>query len=615
VALLDVKDLSVHYTTRARPIRAVDGVTFSLQPGQVLGVVGESGCGKTTAALALMGLLPDTARVTGQILFDGRDLVPLSQEELRRIRWREISMIFQGAMNALTPVYTVGEQIVEAILAHEPHVRERDARARVGELYEAVGLPIDRRDDYPHQYSGGMKQRAVIAMSLACDPKLVIADEPTTALDVMVQDRILRELRRIQRERRQSMLYISHDMAVVAEIADAVAVMYAGKIVEMGPTGAIYARPVHPYTGALMASTPTLSGPRRRLVSLPGAPPNLGEPPPGCPFHPRCPRATEQCVEQHPPLAPHRDGLVAACWHPLPPEGGIALIEEAFGVAAPEPVPLTSTAIVDIAAVNKVFPVGKTLLRRPRRYVHAVNDVSLSIRRGEAFGLVGQSGSGKTTLGRLIVGLEAPTGGTLRFQFNGSPLDVGAIERRELRRQVQMIFQDPYESLNPRMTIGRIVAEPLDVLALGDRATREARVHRILERVGLPPATFVERYPHELSGGQRQRVAVARAMVVEPSFVVADEPTSMLDVSVRAGIIDLLLGFKREGVSYLYVTHDLAVARYICDRIAVMREGRIVEMGPTEDVLQNPKDAYTRDLIAAVPVPDPGRRRSSDVSP
>ena len=609
--LLEVRDLAVHYAMRSRLVRAVDGVSFAVPSGKVLGVVGESGCGKTTMALAIMGLLPDTARVSGQILFEGRDLVPLPKEELRRIRWREISMIFQGAMNALTPVYTVGEQIVEAILTHEPHVRERDARARVAELYQAVGLPPERRDDYPHQYSGGMKQRAVIAMSLACDPTLVIADEPTTALDVMVQDRILGELRRIQGERQQSMLYISHDLAVVAQIADAVAVMYAGKVVEIGPTLALYSRPVHPYTGALMASTPSLTGPRRRLVSLPGAPPNVGDAPPGCPFHPRCPRANQDCVDEHPPLVLHRDGLVAACWHPLPAEGGIELLEEAFGVAAPDAALAAQPPIVDLEHVDKVFAVGTTLLRRARRHVHAVNDVTLSIQRGEAFGLVGQSGSGKTTLGRLIVGLDTPTGGRLRFQFDGTPIDVGSIERRDLRRQVQMIFQDPYESLNPRMTIGRIIAEPLDVLSLSTRTEREGRVQGILERVGLPPPVFMDRYPHELSGGQRQRVAVARAMIVEPSFVVADEPTSMLDVSVRAGIIDLLLGFKREGVSYLYVTHDLAVARYICDRIAVMHEGRIVEMGWTDDVLQNPQDSYTRDLIAAVPVPDPARRRPS----
>jgi peptide/nickel transport system ATP-binding protein len=605
----------VRYATRGSAVHALNDVSFSVERGQVLGVVGESGCGKTTAALALMGLLPDSARVTGEILFEGRNLVGLTQEELRRIRWKEISMIFQGAMNALNPVYSVGGQIVEAILAHEPNVSARAARARVGELYAAVGLAPDRQDQYPHQYSGGMKQRAVIAMSLACDPKLVIADEPTTALDVIVQDRILDELRRIQRDRHQSMVYISHDMAVIAQIADAVAVMYAGRIVEIGPTADIYRHPVHPYTGALMAASPSLQGPRRRLASLPGAPPNLADPPPGCPFHPRCPNAGDKCVVEHPPLVLHRDNLVAACWYPLPAERALESIEEALGVraavAADTVAPAAAAAtppIATVANVRKIFPVGRAMFGGPRRTVVAVDDVTLTIGRGEAFGLVGESGSGKTTLGRLLVGLDQPTSGTLQFQFNGTAVNVGAIERRALRRQVQMIFQDPYESLNPRMTIGRSIAEPLEVLKLAPRRERDERVAKMLERVGLPAATFMQRYPHELSGGQRQRVAIARAMIVGPRFVVADEPTSMLDVSVRAGIMELLLGFKDEGVSYLYVTHDLAVARYICERIAVMHQGRIVETGPTEHVLQSPQHAYTRELIAAVPAPDPRPR-------
>jgi peptide/nickel transport system ATP-binding protein len=611
--LLHVCNLSVRYATRGRAVHALNDVSFSVERGQVLGVVGESGCGKTTAALALMGLLPDSATVTGEILFEGRNLVGLPQDELRRIRWKEISMIFQGAMNALNPVYSVGEQIVEAILAHEPDVSARAARARVSELYAAVGLSPDRQDQYPHQYSGGMKQRAVIAMSLACDPKLVIADEPTTALDVIVQDRILDELRRIQRERHQSMVYISHDMAVIAQIADAVAVMYAGRIVEIGPTADIYRHPVHPYTGALMAASPSLRGPRHRLASLPGAPPNLADPPPGCPFHPRCPNAGDKCVVEHPPLVLHRDNLVAACWYPLPADRALESIEEALGVRAAvagtaAPALGSAPPIATVANVRKIFPVGRAMFGGPRRTVVAVDDVTLTIGRGEAFGLVGESGSGKTTLGRLLVGLDEPTSGTLQFQFNGTAVDVGAIERRALRRQVQMIFQDPYESLNPRMTIGRSIAEPLEVLKLAPRRERDEQVARMLERVGLPAAVFMQRYPHELSGGQRQRVAIARAMIVQPRFVVADEPTSMLDVSVRAGIMELLLGFKDEGVSYLYVTHDLAVARYICERIAVMHRGKIVEMGATEDVLQSPQHSYTRELIAAVPAPDPRPR-------
>jgi peptide/nickel transport system ATP-binding protein len=606
--LLDVRRLTVAYPARRGAVTAVDGISFAVEPGQVLGVVGESGCGKTTAALALMGLLPDAARVSGEVHFGGRDLLQLPAEALRQVRWKEIAMVFQGAMNALNPVYPVGDQIVEAILTHEPDLREREARARVAQLFGSVGLAADRRDQYPHQYSGGMKQRAVIAMSLACDPRLVIADEPTTALDVIVQDRILRELRRIQRARQLSMVYISHDMAVVAEIADVVAVMYAGRIVEMGPTAHLYARPVHPYTAALMASSPSLHGPKEPLASLGGAPPDLAHPPPGCRFHPRCPRADAQCAAQDPPFVLHRDGLTAACWHPLPAGDGAidrqVTAGDAAGLAA------ARAPIVEVTEVRKLYPVGRQVFRRARHFVHALDGVSVSLAEGEVLGLVGESGSGKTTLGRLIVGLETPTSGTVRVRTDGSFAAIPEIERRTFRRHVQMIFQDPYESLNPRMTIGRIVAEPLDVLAIGDAAEREARVGRMLERVGLAPATYGERYPHELSGGQRQRVAIARAMVVEPRVVVADEPTSMLDVSVRAGIMELLIRFRRElGISYLYITHDLAVARFICDRIAVLYQGVIVELGATEAVLQHPLHPYTQALIAAVPVPDPAYRR------
>ena len=610
---LDVRRLSVHYATRRGPARAVDRVSFTIERGQVLGLVGESGCGKTTLALALIGLVPDGARVEGEIRFDGRDLVGLPAAALRRLRWKEISMIFQGAMNALNPVHPVGEQIVEAILEHEPEVGERAARARVAALYAAVGLSPDRRDEYPHQYSGGMKQRAVIAMALACGPQLVIADEPTTALDVIVQDRILREIRRIQRERHLSLLYISHDMAVVAETADVVAVMYAGRIVEIGPTAQLFARPVHPYTGALMASSPSLHGPRRRLVWLPGVPPDLVDPPPACPFHPRCPRATAECAVEDPPLVPHRDGLVAACWHPLPPDGAVATVAAALGAEAPAGGPARPAApLVEVADARKRFPVGRSRLFGARTFVQAVDGVSLEIRTGETLGLVGESGSGKTTLGRLIVRLDEPSGGQFRLRLDGTAADLGAIDRRAFRRHVQMIFQDPYESLNPRMPLGRIVAEPLDVLGLERRGpAREARVARMIERVGLSPAaSFAHRYPHELSGGQRQRVAIARAMIVEPRVVVADEPTSMLDVSIRAGIIDLLLDLGRDGgIGYLYITHDLAVARYLCERIAVMCRGRLVEVGPTEALLAEPLHPYTQALIAAVPVPDPTCRR------
>jgi peptide/nickel transport system ATP-binding protein len=607
MALLDVRDLAVHYATWQGDVQAVDGVSFTLERGQALGIVGESGCGKTTIALALLGLLPEAGRLRGEVHFEGRDLARLPAEELRRVRWKEIAMVFQGAMNALNPVYRVGDQIVEAILAHEPDLGERRARERAAQLYEVVGLSPARIDDYPHEYSGGMKQRAVIAMALACDPKLVIADEPTTALDVIVQDRILRALRRIQRERALSMLYISHDIAVIAEVADVVGVMYAGRLVEVGPAAEVFVHPVHPYTAALMAAFPSVRGPRRRLGTLAGAPPDLARPPLGCRFHPRCPRATAECTTEEPPMKAHRGGLAAACWHPLPEDAVAGPAPAASGPPAARRGP----PVVAFERVRKLFPGRRRSLFGGRRFVHAVDDVSLEIGPGEAFGLVGESGSGKTTLGRLVVRLAAPTSGRIRLRLDGGAADLASVDRRELRRRVQMIFQDPYESLNPRMTVGRIVAEPLDVQRRGDRAQRDARVELLLDRVGLaPPAGFVHRYPHELSGGQRQRVAIARAMVLDPSFVVADEPTSMLDVSVRAGIMNLLLDLKdAHGVAFLYITHDLAVARYVCERIAVMYQGKIVELGPTEDILEQPLHPYTRALIAAVPVPDPAHRR------
>jgi peptide/nickel transport system ATP-binding protein len=565
MALLEVRDLSVAYRTRSGEIRAVDGVSFDIERGQVLGLAGESGSGKTTIALALLGLLPDGARVGGEARFDGRDLLRLSPDELRGVRWKHISMVFQGAMNALNPVYPVGDQIVEAILTHEPHMRERQARERVRQLYETVGLPPDRMERYPHEYSGGMKQRAVIAMALAAGPRLVIADEPTTALDVIVQDRIVRELRRIQRERGISLLYISHDIAVIAELADVMAVMKAGRLVEVRPTAELFARPDHPYTRALLGAFPSIRGPRRRLGrAWSGAP---GE---------------------------------ATAEEPAPAEQAPAA-----------PVERAEAPLARLERVRKLFRMRRGLFFGAARVVHAVDDVSFDLYPGEAFGLVGESGSGKTTTGRLLLRLADPTSGRIRVRLNGQEADLAEVDRRELRRRAQMIFQDPYESLNPRMTVRRIVAEPLEVQRLGDRTEREARVEAMLARVELtPPGEFLDRYPHELSGGQRQRVAIARAMVVGPRLVVADEPTSMLDVSVRAEIMDLLLGLKRDfRVGYLYITHDLAVARYMCERLAVMYQGKLVEIGPTEDVLQHPLHPYTRALIAAVPVPDPTYRR------
>jgi peptide/nickel transport system ATP-binding protein len=400
--------------------------------------------------------------------------------------------------------------------------------------------------------------------------------------------------------------------------------MYAGTIVEMGPATQVFTSPVHPYTAALLAASPSLRGPKRRIHGLPGAPPSLVTPLPGCSFSPRCGCADQVCRDSAPSIAEQRDQLTAACWHPLPVHTGNG--HDAPGDISSAAVPGVAVLgvhresdrsnagngpIVEVSHADKQFNAARGFFRRSAANVHAVDDASFEVRPGEALGIVGESGSGKTTLGPLLVQLNDATSGRIRVQVGDGLEAMGDVKRRTLRRHVQMIFQDPYESLNPRMTIGDIIAEPLDVLDLQPRATRAERVARMLERVGLsPPAHFLNRYPHELSGGQRQRVAIARAMVVEPRFVVADEPTSMLDVSVRAGIMELLLDLKRDlGVSYLYITHDLSVARYVCDRIAVMYRGKIVEIGESEELLQSPLHPYTRALIASVPVPDPTYRR------
>ncbi len=608
MALLEVHDLSVRYATRRGPAHALEQACFRLEAGQVLGVVGESGCGKTTMGLALMGLLPDAADVSGKVLLDNRDISGLTPEAWGDIRGRDVAMIFQGAMNAWNPVYPVGEQIIEAILAHEPAIGRRAADQRVIELFAAVGLDADARRNFPHEYSGGMKQRAVIAMALACGPRVLIADEPTTALDVIVQHQILKELRRARAGRDLGMVYITHDMAVVAGLADVVAVMYAGRIVETGPVDAIFTAPSHPYTAALLSASPAMTGPRHVVHGLPGGPPSLVSPPPGCRFAPRCSLATGQCTEE--PPAARRDGLVAHCWFPL----GVG---DSPRAASAETIAAASTggddaARIRIESVSRVFVTGPRFPRKARRALTAVGDVSLNIAAGEVLGLVGGSGSGKTTLGRMLVGLTDPTAGLIRIEVDGATRDLAELDRRTLRRNVQMIFQDPYESLNPRMRIGDIVAEPLEVLGIDTGGDRRSAVADMLERTGLTPAhRFARRYPHELSGGQRQRVAIARAMVVSPQIIVADEPTSMLDVSVRAGIMDVLLELRRDlNLSMLYITHDLAVARYLCDRTAVMYRGRIIELGDTEDVLAKPLHPYTRALLAAVPLPEPGRDRA-----
>lgn len=623
--LLSVADLAVHYRTGAGPVQAVDGVHFDLRPGEALGLVGESGCGKTTAAKAMLRLLPPNGEMPrGRIDFAGRNLVELDTEAMRRVRWKEIAWISQAAMNALDPVYPVGEQIIEAMNAHVK-VKRSEAWTHCEALFRAVGIDPGRLTAYPHEMSGGMKQRAVIAMALALDPKLIIADEPTTALDVVTQAQILARLTRLRRERGMGLLFITHDISVVVQTCDRVAVMYGGQIMEAGPVREVFGTPFHPYTMGLTNAFPTLEGAQRELISIPGSPPDLLNPPAGCRFVERCPFATERCAIEMPMLQSVGEGRTSACHYPDQAEAfrvkaalnatwavvGERLNEPVQGAGSFSPVSAETPLLLEVDKLQKHFPIEQGFLdslrgRNKERKVNAVDGVSFDLREGEILGLAGESGSGKTTTGEMLVRLLDVTAGEIRFEG----ADIARLAGRELkqfRRRAQMIFQDPYQTLNPRFTIFDIVGEPLIIHRLAEGEQLRKRVVETLERAGLKPAeVYAERFPHELSGGQRQRVAIARAIVLEPRFIVADEPVSMLDVSIRAGVLNLMHRFRNElGISFVYVSHDLPTIRYVADRTAIMYLGEIVEVGPTEQVVKERKHPYTQLLLEASPEPDP----------
>ncbi|MGC3955615.1 MAG: ABC transporter ATP-binding protein [Propionicimonas sp.] len=531
--LLRVDNLFVSFRTDGAPMRAVKGISYDLAPGETLAIVGESGSGKTVGSRAMLGLLPESARVAGSVTLDDTELVGLRGEQIRRVRGDRIAMIFQEPSTALDPVRTVGWQICEALQMHRKLTRKA-AMARAVELLDLVGIPEPqhRVHSYPHQLSGGQKQRVMIAMAISCDPEVIIADEPTTALDVTVQAQILDLLRDLQEKLGTAIILITHNMGVVADLADRVAVMYRGEIVESGSSREIFERPQHPYTQHLLASVPHLGAPRPASMDTPLA------------------------------ATPSQD------------------------------------VVMSIKGVDVDFP-G----RFGAGPVHAVSDVSLDVHAHEIVALVGESGSGKTTLGRCTVGLQPVTRGAIDV-LGTNIVTAGPRELRGFRRRVGFVFQDPAASLNPRMTVGDCIAEPLLIHGIGSKAEWKDRVRRLLEAVELP-ADYAERYPHELSGGQRQRVSLARALVTEPEFVVADEPTSALDVSVQAKVLEVFVRLQhRMGFACLFVTHDLAVVDMLADRIAVMQNGKLVELGEREQVLRRPSQQYTRDLIAAVPVPD-----------
>ena len=612
--LLEVEDLHVHFVTTRGVVRAVEGISYKVRPGEVVALVGESGCGKSVSSLAIMRLLarPAGRIVAGRILFQGRNLLDLSEDAMREIRGRDIAMIFQEPMSSLNPVLTIGFQIMEPLLIHLGMSQDA-ARARAVELLKMVGIPDPERrlDQYPHQFSGGMRQRVMIAIALSCNPKLIIADEPTTALDVTIQAQILKLMKDLSRELGIALVVITHNLGIVARYADRVNVMYAARMAEQGSAANVFAKPLHPYTAGLLRSVPRLDQPRgRRLETIEGLPPNLLDPPIGCRFAPRCPARLDACVAAAPPLAlvePHR---YSACIRAkeMAQVGATGLGLQSANPQPPAPKALDkSKALLEVGELRTYFEVGAGLglLKRDRAQVRAVDGLSFEVYRGETVGLVGESGCGKTTVGRTLLRLEEATSGDIRFGGEEVTRAHGDALKR-YRRRIQVIFQDPYSSLNPRMTVGDIIAEPMLVyrLAPGRKAARQRAVE-LLTQVGLFEY-MAERYPHELSGGQRQRVGIARALAMQPSFIVCDEPVSALDVSIQAQIINLLEELQQKfALTYLFIAHDLAVVRHISDRVIVMYLGKVMEIADRDTLYADPQHPYTKALLDAVPIPDP----------
>jgi peptide/nickel transport system ATP-binding protein len=612
-ALLEVRNLSVTFPKRDGDVRAVRDVTYSIDEGEFLGIVGESGSGKSVSSLAVLGLLPDTAVIEGEVLFDGINLLELDDREFSRIRGTELAIIFQDPLSALTPVYTVGDQIAEALLLHDRGLSKQAAAARAVELLAVVGIPdpARRARAFPHEFSGGMRQRVMIAIAIANNPRLIIADEPTTALDVTIQAQILEVLEEAKRITGAAVSLITHDLGVVAGHADRVAVMYAGKLVEVGEAVEVFHKPVMPYTIGLLRSVPNiLTAGTERLVPLEGRPPSLANLKPGCPFADRCPAAIAVCREVEPELIVHGGDPAhpAACHRADEIERGELTRSEIF----PRPEALVSAVrvkgdaapVVAVKDLVKHFPLTRGgVFRRRIGTVRAVDGVSFELRAGRALALVGESGCGKTTTILELMELVAPQSGQIILEGRNLA-KLSAADRRQLRSDIQIVFQDPSAAVDPRLPVSDVVAEPLLVHNV-PKARRDARVAELLELVGLD-AGMSDRYPHEFSGGQRQRIGIARALATDPKVLVLDEPVSALDVSIQAGIINLLSDLRdRLGLSMIFVAHDLAVVRQIADDIAVMYLGRIVESGPTAEVFGNPKHPYTQALISAAPVPDP----------
>ncbi|MCR8725413.1 ABC transporter ATP-binding protein [Frigidibacter sp. ROC022] len=597
--VVDIDHLSLNFQTYRGAVQALDDVSLQVRPGEIVGLVGESGCGKSVLAMSTIRLLPPQGVEvpSGRISVLGRDILASSEAEMGDFRGHQASMVFQEPMNALNPTIRVGRQIVQVIRRHES-VSQEQATARAVELLREMQVSDAERimRNYPFELSGGMRQRVLLAMAFSCNPRVLIADEPTTALDVTVQAQVLALLRTRASERGVSVLFITHDLAVVAQLCDRVYVMYAGKMVEEGSTRDVLKAPRHPYTRALLRSLPEFAEPLHPLASIPGTVPNLIAPPGGCRFRPRCAHAFDKCLKQ-PPLEPgpdHPEHKVA-CWLPE----GTADAAQA-DTAEPETRRQTGETLMRLDQVSVRFDVGTNWLGKPRGQVHAMTDVTLDIRRGETIGIVGESGCGKSTLAQVAMALRKPSSG--KVQFDGQDLSaVEASAERQLRQRFQIVFQDPQSSLDPRMPVWSLISEPLAVRERHPRSWLKARAGELAETVGIR-ADQLDRYAHEFSGGQRQRIAIARALALSPDLLVLDEPTSALDVSVQAQILNLLMELQRNlGLTYLFVSHNVSVIRHIADRVAVMYLGEIVELGTAAEVLDDPVHYYTRSLIASVP--------------
>ena len=611
--LLQIKDLHTDIEIRNGVVRALSGVDLHVNPGETLGIVGESGSGKTMTALSLMGLLPQGGKVSsGSIILDGQDLTKMPLHLKRKMRGTKVGMIFQDPLTSLNPTMKIGLQVCEPLRVHEK-LSKRAALARAVEILKRVGMPRPEVviNNYPHQLSGGMRQRVMIAMALVCKPRILIADEPTTALDVTTQMQILDLIDELRDEYKMGVILITHDLGVVAGHTDRVAVMYAGRIVETAPTKTLFTEPKHRYTSSLMAALPERAlAAGTKLFSIPGAPPSLTNLPKGCRFAARCLWATDECRAGYPDLNGDENHTFS-CFHPVQEgdESPAVLQGKLDSTSAEETASdapqISHDVLLDVKEASREYEsAGSGFFKREKGVVSAVDRVSITVKKGETYGLVGESGCGKSTVGRLIAGLEPPSGGAIELDGR----DLATLKGRDavrIHRDVQMMFQDSYAAMDPRMRIDQILAEPMSIQKTGNARQIAERIMEILEQVGLTEEVL-DRYPHEFSGGQLQRLGFARSLTLAPDLIVADEPVSALDVSVQAQVLNLMKDLQQElGLSYLFISHDLAVVQYMADRIGVMYLGRIVEEGPAHEVVKNPKHPYTKALIDSIPVPDP----------